>query len=271
MALEFKNLEHGAIMALTLANGRGNVLDHALISRLREAIEDADGDNHLRAVLIDASGKDFCFGASVEEHRPENCDLMLGSLHGLLQRMVDLPLPVLVAVHGKCLGGGLELALAGSRIFAHPGASFGQPEVKLGVFAPAASALLAERVGPAAAEDLLLTGRTINAAEARALRLVDEVCSESESPADHALSYARANLLDHSRSALRYATRAARLFRAETLRTRLHTLEKLYLGELMRTDDAKEGIAAFIEKRSPQWTHAPAPSAPPPPRPGAKG
>lgn len=265
--LEFTSLEHGAIMALTLANGRGNILDHGLISHLREAIEDADGDGHLRAVLIDAAGKDFCFGASVEEHRAEKCEVMLHALHGLLQRMVDLPLPVLVAVQGRCLGGGLELALAGSRIFAHPDATFGQPEVKLGVFAPAASALLAERVGAAAAEDLLLTGRTVTAAQAKELKLVDELCSHSETPAQTALSYARANLLEQSRTALRYATRASRVFRAEALRQRLHQLEQLYLGELMRTADANEGINAWIEKRAPKWAHTPAPSAP---RPGAK-
>lgn len=264
MSLEYSTLEHGAIMALTLNNGRGNVLDHTLIGHLREAMEDADGDNHLRAVLIDAAGKDFCFGASVEEHRPENCAVMLTRLHGLLQKMVDLPLPVLIAVQGRCLGGGLELALAGSRIFAHPDASFGQPEVKLGVFAPAATALLAERVGPAAAEDLLLTGRTVHAPEAMAMHLVDELCALDQTPAHAALDYARRNLLEQSRSALRYATRAARLFRKEALRERLHQLEQLYLHDLMRTADAREGIAAFIEKRPPRWTHIaePEPSHP---------
>lgn len=268
MSLEFHSLEHGAVMALTLNNGRGNVLDHALISHLREAIEDASGDGHLRAVVIDAAGKDFCFGASIEEHRPDRCELMLGTLHGLLLKLVELPLPVLMAVQGRCFGGGLELALAGSRIFAHPGATFAQPEVKLGVFAPAASALLADRVGPAAAEDLLLTGRTISAAEAERLRLVDEVCAENESPGQRALAYAQQHLLEASRSALRFATRAARLDRADALRLRLRALEELYLGELMRTADAKEGIAAFLEKRPPRWTHAPAPSAP---RPAVKG
>lgn len=257
MPLDRKALEHGAVLALTLNHGRGNVLDHLLINELRAAIEDADGDRHLRAVIIDAAGKDFCWGASVEEHTPEKCEQMLGSLHALLLKLVDLPLPVLIAVRGRAWGGGLELALAGSRIFAHPDSSYGQPEVKLGVFAPAGSALLAERVGPAAAEDLLLTGRTIPCAEASALHLVDEVCAPDQTPAQRALAYAQQHLLEQSRSSLRFAARAARQFRAEALRTRLQALERLYLDELMKTHDAKEGIAAFLEKRPPRWTHLP--------------
>lgn len=254
MALKFASDEHGTVMRLSLDNGKGNVLDHVLISRLREALEDADGDARLRAVIIDATGKDFCWGASVEEHRPEKCATMLGALHGLILKMVDLPLPVLVAVHGRCLGGGLELALAGSRIFAHPGATFGQPEVKLGVFAPAASALLAERVGHAAAEDMLLTGRTLSAEEAHRLGLVDALCEPAHAPVERALEYAHQNLLEQSRSALRFAARAARQHRSEALHARLRELEKLYLNELMQTPDAKEGIAAFLEKRTPNWS-----------------
>lgn len=257
MGLDTATAEQGGVLRLTLNHGRGNVLDGKLIAELKQALEAAQGNHALRAVVVDAAGKDFCWGASVEEHRPDQCAEMLASLHALLYRMVELPLPVLVAVQGRCLGGGLEFALAGSRIFAHPGAIFGQPEVKLGVFAPAGSALLAERVGPGAAEDLLLTGRTVNAEEALRLRLVDEVCAPEQSPAERAVAWVQQHLQEHSRSALRFAVRAARQARAEALRTRLDALEKLYLKELMKTADAKEGIAAFIEKRPPQWTHTP--------------
>lgn len=259
MTLRVETEAHGALLRLTLDHPRGNILDHALISDLREALEDADGDPHLRAVVLDAASKDFCWGASVEEHRPEHCANMLYNLHGLLLRMVELPLPMLIAVQGRCLGGGLELALAGSRIFTHPAAVFGQPEVKLGVFAPAASAMLAERIGHVAAEDLLLSGRTVSAEEAHQLKLVDEVVGPNDSPAERAAAYAQQHFFDQSRSALRYATRAARFFRCETLQTRLHTLEHLYLHDLMQTADAREGIAAFLEKRPPQWSHTHAP------------
>ena len=89
---------------------------------------------------------------------------MLAGLHRLVLRMVELPVPLLVAVRGQCLGGGLELALAGHLMFVTPEANLGQPEMKLGVFAPAASCLLPELVGPQRAFDLLVSGRSITGA-----------------------------------------------------------------------------------------------------------
>jgi cyclohexa-1,5-dienecarbonyl-CoA hydratase len=256
MGLDVSRALDGAVLKLTLNQPKGNVLDGKLIAELRAQIAAAKKDASLRAVLVDAAGKDFSWGASVEEHRPEQCAGMLAALHGLVVEMLELPLPVLVAVQGRCLGGGLELALAGSRLFAHPGATFGQPEIKLGVFAPAASALLAERVGAPAAEDLLVTGRTANAEEALKLKLVDELCATDSTPADAALAYAKAHLLETSRTALRYATRAARMFRVAAVKERLAALEHFYVDDLMKSADAKEGIASFLEKRSPKWTHA---------------
>ena len=101
-------------------------------------------------MLIDAEGPHFSFGASVEEHLPDQCAAMLAGLHRLILRMVESPVPLLVAVRGQCLGGGLELALAGHLMFVAPDASLGQPEMKLGVFAPAASCLLPEVDRPVA-------------------------------------------------------------------------------------------------------------------------
>lgn len=246
--------EGGAVLRLTIDEGKGNVLSSPAIAQLSEAIEAARiADGSLRCVLIDAAGPDFSFGASVEEHRPDQVRIMLTRFHILLRELVSLPLPVLVAVQGRCLGGGLELALAGSRLFAHPSAKLGAPEIQLGVFAPAASVLLPLRVRQSVAEDLLLSGRTVDAAEGLALGLVDEVCAADESPAERALAYARRTVLGHSASSLHYATRAARIRYAAVVGTLLDDLERLYLLELMRTEDAREGIDAFLEKRAPRW------------------
>jgi len=243
----------GAVLRLSLDAGKGNIVDAKLVAALAKAFTEAQGDAALRAVLLDAKGNDFSFGASVEEHRPEQCAAMLGGLHALLKQMLRLPVPVVAAVRGRCLGGGLELALACSRLVAHPSAKLGNPEVKLAGFAPAASALMPWRVGPAAAEELLVTGRTVSAAEALALRLVDEVCADDADPSQQALKWVQAHLMELSRSSLRFAVRAAREGWAEQAMARLDAVEKLYLESLMATDDAKEGIAAFIEKRKPVW------------------
>jgi cyclohexa-1,5-dienecarbonyl-CoA hydratase len=242
----------GALLRLRLAKPKANLVDAAMIEALHEALTQYRRHVMLRGVILDAEGPHFSFGASVEEHLPARCAAMLASLHALLLEMLEFPVPVLVAVQGQCLGGGLELALACGRIFAAPGAQFGQPEIKLGVFAPAASALLPYRVNQPAAEDLLLTGRSIAADEALSIGLVQAV---AEDPAAAALAWFEQHLLGKSAAALACATVAARGVMQHQVRERLAALEKLYLDWLMRTHDANEGLAAFLEKRQPAWTH----------------
>jgi cyclohexa-1,5-dienecarbonyl-CoA hydratase len=178
--------------------------------------------------------------------------MMLASLHALLLAMLEFPTPILVAIHGQCLGGGLEVALAGGAIFAKPDAQLGQPEMKLGVFAPAASCLLPHRVNQPAAEDLLLSGRSIGGEEARAIGLVQAVAADPEAAA---VEYFAQHLADKSSAALSLALTAARGDYIATVRRRLAEVERLYLERLMKTRDANEGLAAFLAKRKPQWEH----------------
>jgi cyclohexa-1,5-dienecarbonyl-CoA hydratase len=177
---------------------------------------------------------------------------MLASLHALLGAMLEWPRPILMAIRGQCLGGGLEFALAGHLMFAAPDAQFGQPEMKLGVFAPAASVLLPLRISQARAEDLLYSGRSIDSATASAWGLVNEV---AEDPAAAAAAYFEKHLAGKSAAALAHAVRAAREPFADLARSRLDDVEALYLEKLMATRDAKEGLAAFLEKRAPRWEH----------------
>jgi cyclohexa-1,5-dienecarbonyl-CoA hydratase len=160
--------------------------------------------------------------------------------------------PILVAARGQCLGGGLELALAGTLIFAARDAVFGQPEMKLGVFAPAASVLLPARIGQARAEDLLHSGRSVDAGTALAWGLVNGV---GEDPEALALDYFQKNLADKSAAALGFGVQAVRSEFAAAANKRLLMVERLYLEGLMRTHDAAEGLNAFLQKRNPKWEH----------------
>ena len=137
----------GALLRLRLARPKANILDAAMIAALERAFAEHAGNSALRGVLVDHEGPHFSFGASVEEHLPERCAAMLKSLHALVLRMLEWPVPILVAIRGQCLGGGLEFACAGNFLFGAPDAQFGQPEMKLAVFAPAASCLLPPRIG----------------------------------------------------------------------------------------------------------------------------
>jgi cyclohexa-1,5-dienecarbonyl-CoA hydratase len=242
----------GALLRLRLARPKANILDAAMIGALDQAFAEHAGNSGMRAVLIDHEGPHFSFGASVEEHLPGQCAAMLKALHSLVLRMLEWPAPILVAVRGQCLGGGLEFACAGNLLFAAPDAQFGQPEMKLAVFAPAASCLLPPRIGQARAEDLLLSGRLIDAPTAQAWGLANEL---SQDPAVAALAYFDAHLAGKSASSLGFALRAARAPLIEQMRRRLAEVEALYLDGLMTTRDAVEGLQAFLDKRTPKWEH----------------
>jgi cyclohexa-1,5-dienecarbonyl-CoA hydratase len=242
----------GALLRLTLARPKANLVDAAMIAALSAAFAAHRDTRGVRGVLLDHDGPHFSFGASVEEHLPAQCAAMLAGLHALLGAMLDFPAPILAAVRGQCLGGGLEVALAAGPIFAAPDAKFGQPEMKLGVFAPAASVLLPWRVSQPAAEDLLLSGRSVGAEEARALGLVQQVADD---PAGAALAWFEEHLAGKSAASLAFALRAARGARAGEARARLAEVERLYLDGLMQTHDANEGLAAFLAKRPPHWEH----------------
>lgn len=246
-------LESGALWRVTFGASKGNVLDAALVAELTALFRKAALDRRLKAIVLEGQGRHFSFGASVEEHLPEHVSGMLHGFHNLFRAIFDASVVTIAVVRGACLGGGLELATACHRIYAMPGASLGQPEISLGVFAPVASILLPERVGRAHAEDLLLSGRTLDGEAALRIGLVDGL---AEDPMAEALEYVRDRLLAHSASSLRFAVRAAREGLIDRFNHEIARLEHQYLDTLMKTKDANEGLHAFIEKRKPVWSHS---------------
>jgi cyclohexa-1,5-dienecarbonyl-CoA hydratase len=245
-------LDEGALWRVFLAKPKANILDRRMSEALTDVFTRAREDAAVRAIVLEGDGPHFSYGASVQEHLPEQCEAMLRTFHGLFRAMLQAAVPTLAAVRGQCLGGGLEVVAFCNRVFASTDALFGQPEIVLGVFAPVASLLLAERMGRGGAEDLLLTGRTIDVGDALRLGLIDEIADD---PAQAALAYARAHLVPRSASSLRFAVRGARAEFTERFLAGLERVESLYLLELMRTADAREGLNAFLEKRSPAWSN----------------
>mgnify|MGYP001064381564 CR=1 FL=1 len=240
----------GAILHLTLNRPKANIVDAEMIAALDKALAEHQGNHDLAAVLLAAQGPHFSFGASVEEHLPDSCEAMLKSLHALVRRMLEYPVPILVAIQGQCLGGGLEVAMAGHHLFAAPDANLGQPEMMLGVFAPAASCLMPERIGQARAEDLLYSGRSLSGEQALAIGLVDRV---ADGPTTAALAYFDEHLAPKSASSLRMAVKAARAGYTARMIARIEEVETLYLNDLMSTRDAVEGLEAFLAKRPAKW------------------
>ncbi len=242
----------GRLLRLRLNRPKANLIDAPMIAALDGALTDHLANGGTGAVLLDAEGPHFSYGASVEEHRPDQCAAMLKAIHGLILRMLESPVPILVAVRGHCLGGGLELALAGHLLFVAPDSVLGQPEIKLGVFAPAASCLLPELVGPQRSFDLLVSGRNISGSRAAEIGLAFEAAAD---PTRAAVAYFDEHMRTKSISSLRHAVRAARFDYAARVRNKIAAVERMYVDELMNTHDAVEGIDSFIAKRAAQWTH----------------
>ena len=248
-----EHLEGGTLRRLVLGGPMGNIIGLDTIDALCGCFEEAGSARALKAIVIQGAGHHFSFGASVPEHLPGICERMIPAFGRLFRIMVRSSVITLAAVHGRCLGGGLELAAICHRIFASPGATFGQPEITLGVFPPVASILLSDRVGRGRAEDICLSGRILGSEEACRIGLVDEIAGD---PIAAAMDYARQHLLPRSASSLRIAARALRLDIAQRLDQQLPAVERLYLADLMATHDASEGIRSFMEKRAPIWKDA---------------
>jgi cyclohexa-1,5-dienecarbonyl-CoA hydratase len=234
---------------ITLDRPPLNVMDTAMMRSLNAALTEADSADFV--VFRGAGETAFSAGAEVADHSPERVRGMLQVFHGIFRRLCRAEAITIAAVHGHCLGGGCELATFCDFVLATESAQFGQPEIKLGCFPPVALVTLPVLAGLRAAIDLILTGRTISAREAQAMGLVTRVVPEGA-----LLTNVEALLCElgaRSPAALRITRRAIWRAAGIEFERRLEEAEDAYLRELMETEDAREGIRAFLEKRSPVW------------------
>lgn len=238
--------------AVTLSGGKGNIVTAGMIEALRLALESVGADPHLKLITLEGAGPDFSFGASIPEHAPDRIGEVLPAMHRLIEELLAAPAVTAAVVRGRCLGGGFELALACDFIFAAEDAVFGLPEVALGVFPPAASALLPIRLGASRATRAIVTGDIRPAADWLADGLL-EFIAPAASLEDDVEHWFATHLASKSAAALRHAAWAARAEILARLSQTLPALERLYLDDLMRTHDAAEGIDAFMHKRPPSW------------------
>lgn len=250
----------GCVALIMLASPKANILDRKMMRDLVESLAGLKWDGKLKLVLIGSEGPHFSFGASVEEHLPDQIAPTLVQLRDLLRAIALLPAPTIAMVRGQCLGGGLELALACDLIIAEETAQLGLPEIKLGVFPPAGAALLPVRIGASRAAQLILTGASWTAAEAHAAGLVHRIAPAGE--LETALeNWLAADFLPRSTAALRFAAQASRHSVLRALDQELPLLEDLYVNGLMQQPEALEGLQAFLEKRQPSWMATTGPAA----------
>lgn len=242
----------GSAATLYLSRPPLNILDLEMIGRLSQLLDEIADDDSIHAVVVRGEGaKAFSAGVSIKDHTPNKVEEMLTGFHDVVRKLVALDPVTIAAVDGHCLGGGMELAMVCDLVVATERSRFGQPEIQLACFPPVATALYSALVGPIRANDLVLTGRLLSATEAESWGLVARRVADLEP----ALADLLAELSAKSAAVLTLTKRALRAGRERSFAPALDEAERLYLQDLTRTEDMKEGIAAYLAKRQPTWRH----------------
>ncbi|HKY28356.1 MAG TPA: enoyl-CoA hydratase-related protein [Pyrinomonadaceae bacterium] len=241
------------VARITFARPPLNIFNIAMMKEIGNALSECAAERGVVAIVFDAA-KDcraFSAGVAVEDHVEDSVYEMLDSFHMIFRMLEQIARPTVAVVDGPALGGGCELIAACDIVIASQRARFGQPEIKLGVFPPVAAVLLPRIVGEKRARELILTGELIDAAEASRIGLVNHVVASDQ--LEQKTQDVLGKLREHSATALEFTRRAMDLGHGRTIDSALSEMENVYLHELMKTSDAKEGINAFMEKRKTVW------------------
>ncbi|HLK07419.1 MAG TPA: enoyl-CoA hydratase/isomerase family protein [Candidatus Angelobacter sp.] len=242
---------HGPVARIMLTNPPLNVIDFLMMDEMQAALQQLEQRKEVSVVIISGGQRVFSAGVDVAVHTPELVPTMLQKFHGVILALTRFTKITIAEVHGACLGGGAELAMVCDMCFTTPDAKWGFPEITLGCYPPVACTALAALVGQKRAADLVFTGRTFSGKEAAEWGLANEAHTESE------LQQEIQRTVDHlqklSPAALAVAKKAFYAWDSMHLDKGLARAEKIYLEELMQTEDVKEGIAAWTEKRKPAW------------------
>lgn len=239
------------VAKITLNNPPQNVIDVPMMEDLAGALRDLETQPQISTVVLAGNSKAFSAGVDVGAHQPETVREMLTKFHAVIRALVGSKKVTIAVVRGNCLGGGAELAMVCDIVLTARDAKWGFPEIKLACFPPVAVTGLAALVGQKRAAELVLTGRQISGVEAAAMGLANFAVNEDELPP--VLQEALDRLSRLSPAALAVTKKASYAWDAMHFDKGLARAEQVYLDELMKTEDAQEGIRAWLEKREPRW------------------
>lgn len=228
-----------------------NIIDIPMMEEIHDALEHIQSVGDVKVLVLDHQGKAFSAGVSIKDHSPDKVGEMLEKFHGLFRLLNSLELPSVALVDGMALGGGCELAVSCDMVIASDRATFGQPEIKVGVFPPVAAAVFPRLVGRNRTLELLLTGDVIDAGEAKAIGLINKVFP-AQVFKEKSEEFIR-KLTSLSGRVLGLTKRAVDQSLYASVGEGISATEQLYLRELMKTEDAQEGLNSFLEKRKPVW------------------
>jgi cyclohexa-1,5-dienecarbonyl-CoA hydratase len=239
------------VARITLQNPPLNIIDIPMMEELAQALARIEANPQIAAIVLSGLQQAFSAGVDVAAHTLENVATMLTKFHAIFHAIVGSTKVSIAAVRGHCLGGGAELAMVCDLVYTSETATWGFPEIKLGCYPPVAVTVLSALIGHRHAADLILTGRNISGREAANIGLVNSALADSE------VETAVQEMIDHleklSPAALAVTKKAMYGWHAIHFDKGLARAEKIYLEDLMKTEDAQEGIAAFMERREPEW------------------
>ena len=240
-----------SIATLSFARPKHNVFNIDMMNLFCDTLEDLSNDSDIKCLVIKGQGASWCAGVDVGDHKPDMADKMIATFNRSLMLLEGLKMPTVAAVHGACLGGGMEYAIACDIIIAGERAKFGQPEVKLGFLPPYAAIRLPKLVGPAKAIEICCSGKVYRAEEAKSMGFVSSTVPDDQfdTAVDGWVKEIRAS------SPLIILLNKQAVTQHLGMRTpeALESVGDLFLNTLMKTEDTLEGIASFYEKRRPNW------------------
>jgi cyclohexa-1,5-dienecarbonyl-CoA hydratase len=239
------------VARLRLTNPPVNVIDIPMMEDLTAALALIESNADIATVVLSGSQKVFSAGVDVAAHTPDKVREMLSKFHGVIHALINSRKVTVACVHGNCLGGGAELAAVCDLVYTSESATWGFPEIKLGCYPPVAATVLSAIIGQKRASELILTGRTITGREAADIGLANRAVPDGE--VESALQESLDRLAKLSPAALSLTKKAIYVWDAMHFHKGLARAESIYLDELMKTEDAQEGINAFLEKRQPKW------------------
>lgn len=236
---------------ITLNRPPVNVLNIEMMEEINQALRDYKDEEGVKVLLFRAEGKAFSAGVDVGEHMGDMVKRMIETFHALFRLMDEIQCPSIAVVNGAALGGGCELALYCDMVLATEKSTFGQPEIMVGVFPPIAALILPRIIGRKRAMELILSGKTIGAREALEMGLINRVIAE-DSLEEEVKGFVD-QFTRNSAVILKLTKKAAMEGLCDDVGGGLRRIERIYLEELMKTEDATEGLKAFLEKRKPHW------------------
>jgi cyclohexa-1,5-dienecarbonyl-CoA hydratase len=240
-----------SVAQIELRNPPLNVIDIPMMEELAQALGELESRNDVAIVVLSGDGKCFSAGVDVAAHTSDKVETMLSKFHAVVRNLVATKKVTIAAVHGHCLGGGGELAMVCDIVYTAASAKWGFPEIHLGCYPPVACAALAALTGQKRAAELILTGRTLTGEDAAAIGLATHAVSDEQLAAEVETTVQELQRL--SPASLAVTKKAFYAWDAMHFDKGLARAEKIYLEELMKSEDAQEGIRAFMEKRGPKW------------------